>query len=154
MDYGQSSQLPGNKQPFFTAGAGSISPNLNNFESENNLDLTNESTWEQPESEHDYRGIGNSAINPFDNELQGNSNQENTDLEAQGKAAQIAEIDPLMPPSSEPLEANSFHRPIHPSMDGEHLSRTTLNEVHQAVAKLNQTGDAAGFYDTIRGAVV
>lgn len=64
MDYGQSPQLTDEKpEPeFFTAGVGTNSETANNFEPENNLDLSNTQADWTPPSESSQRGLGNIAI--------------------------------------------------------------------------------------------
>lgn len=66
MNNGHSGQAnSADAQTFFTVGAGTNSANTNNFEAENNLDLTNKDiSWADPSVDRDLRSIGSSAINP------------------------------------------------------------------------------------------
>lgn len=165
MDYGRNSQFTGNNnQPFFTAGAGSISPNANYFESENNLDLTNQVSWDQAQdyrNHRDYRGIGNRAIMPPGvTEAQPDFSEQATNPNSPLPIGnESLGVDPLMPPNiSAPdmtlpgqavAEPTHQHHLIH--ADSDHISKSTVEEVNQAIARLSQTDNAADFYATIRG---
>lgn len=154
MYYGQNNQYTGNNQPFFTAGAGNVSPNPNYFESENNLDLTNQNNWNQPRN---LRELGSKAIyapeaissqdNPMEQKPQGELVTEDT----AGKSN-----DSIMPPTpnfgapAETSSAISYHpHLIH--ADKEHLSSDTMGEINESIARLNQTDNIFDFYSAIRG---
>ena len=161
MDYGQGSQFAGSdNQPFFTAGTGNISPSQNYFESAENLDLTNPSSWNRP---RDYREIGNRAfMSP--NDLQDSTEET---LSQQGQSHNQAphmdtpptdyqnnhEITPTMPPmastTSEKTPTTYDKQSIR--SDGDRISSHTIVEIKQAISKLSQTDDVADFYVTIRG---
>lgn len=68
MDYGHTGKTGSTgTQDFFTAGAGTDSVNTNNFEAENNLDLTNQSTsWNNASTDRDHRSIGSRAANSIE----------------------------------------------------------------------------------------
>lgn len=169
MDYGRNSQFSGdNNQPFFTAGAGNVSPNANYFESENNLDLTNQNSWSQAQNyqgyqnQHDYRdyrGIGSRAIMPSEViETRPAFSEQGTDPNTPA-APESPSPDPFMPPNAPALDAplpsqpeaepTHHHHLIH--ADGDHISKTAIAEINQAIAKLSQTDNVSDFYATIRG---
>lgn len=66
MDYGHTGQQNLENRDFFTAGAGLQDEEVNNFEAENNLDLSNpETSWQDSseiESKVDFKKVGKNAI--------------------------------------------------------------------------------------------
>lgn len=151
MGYGRTDKTDSaGVQNFFTAGAGTDSVNTNNFEAENNLDLTNtDISWQRNPQE-----IGNKIINfPGNNPENPKShhNQEN-----------FAVIEPTMPPGannginkSQPdkdkiIEASFDRTSIKTTGDG--LDSAGIEELEKvADKKLYKDDDAAGYVDAIRG---
>ena len=155
MYYGQNNQYAGNNnQPFFTAGAGNVSPNPNYFESEHNLDLTNQNNWNQP---RDFRGLGSKAI--YAPEAISGQDDLMEQKPQGGLAAENAvnkSNDSITPPlshSGAPAETSSAisYRPHLIHADKEHLSSDTMGEINEAIAKLSQTDNISDFYSAIRG---
>ena len=152
MDYGQpvntDSQLD-----YFTSGAGTNQVNINNFEPENNLDLTNEQTdWSSP-VERSHRDIGNAAINAPDSKANKGYDIAIPKLEEMGQVISME-----MPPGREEIvdmtpgqlaeQAISFDKNKIKTKDS--LSELGVQEVKQVISKLNQDGNAADFYDAAR----
>ena len=165
MDYGQTTQQPANSD-FFTSGAGTNDNQVNTFDSENNLDLSNQqANWGTP-IERDQKNIGSQAINSI------NSNQPESGPTNNPNAMPVPNMPPMPEISPESLtEAPSGTNPsLNPAIikqpDTDNLSADDLNikkiktsdrlseesvkVVDEALAKFNQDGDAAGFYDTAR----
>ena len=142
---------------FFTSGAGTNSENENNFEPENNLDLTNTTTdWELPMPDRDQRKIGSQAIASaeslnFSAEAPVPTPEE--DLAAkinaitENKAAPVA-LNPAITQAETPPVPEQFEK-SHIKTD-DRLSDTAVAAIDQAKAKLDQDGDIATFYDTAR----
>ncbi len=149
MDYkNQGQNVQG--QPFFTAGAGEISPAANNFEPENNLNLTNESTSWSAES------VGRSQ--------ESSANQISTNPEAILDAplpsagnglGETIDIDlpptmQVLPEDTTPIiEAALNIKSIR--VDGDHISKEALTEAYSAEAKIRKDHNAAEFNARIRG---
>ena len=142
-------------QDFFTVGVGSNSANANNFEAENNLDLTS-GAWVGPSSDRNLRNIGNSAIN----------SQEAPS--PQGEAPSSMEfgqiIDLAMPPNlaqqdtksiktAKPADIVEASLNTHVIKTKDRLDPAGVKEIDNAIIKLNQTGNVADFYDTARNAM-
>lgn len=143
-------------QNFFTAGAGTNSVDTNNFEAENNLDLTNGNiSWSSPSPEHNLRNIGGRAIN-----------SQETSLSGQGEITPSPEFGKIinleMPPGAKldnapkPLDqAKIIESSINKSAlntEGR-LESAGVKEIDKAISRLNRTGDIADFYDTARDAM-
>lgn len=151
MDYTRKGQSVYEPKDFFTSGVGDIPANQNTFESENNLDLTNNQTsWDQGEIRQNVRSIGNTAISTPEVLKSGEQDY----LEYQPH--EMVEV--IAPPNMEPSDAiikdaiSAVH--FDPKLirtDGDRIGKTALTEVDNVIQGLNQTGDAADFYATVRG---
>lgn len=146
MDYGHTGQIN---------GAGTNSVDTNNFEAKNNLDLTNKDiSWTGPSADRDLRSIGGSVINSRETSHHQEEDPSSPEL---GKI-----IDLAMPPGvkqdnpyetakkADIIEASLNHNVIKTK---DRLDPAGVKEVDNAIAKLNQTGDVADFYDTARNAM-
>lgn len=151
MDYGHTSQSDG---AFFTAGAGTSPEGLGDAGA-NNLDLSNKSIeWGQNANlERDSRNLGRSA-----NRLPDHT--ENIGEGSQNSEPQLGEVvDLSMPPGAESLNLEDPDVPAEASFDknairtSEKLSPSAIKEVDMAIAKLNQDGNIADFYNTARDAM-
>lgn len=143
-------------QNFFTAGAGTNSVNTNNFEAENNLDLTNGNiSWDGSSPERNLRNIGGHAINSQEGIL--SEQHETTSSPELGKIINLE-----MPPGAKldnapkPLDqAEIIESSINKSAlntEGR-LESAGVKEIDKAILKLNKTGNIADFYDTARDAM-
>ena len=140
---------PTDNQAFFTAGVGNIPADQNSFESENNLDLTNNSTSWAPE--HDMRSIGNKAI--LSPEIPTSQPETNTPIDNPKDTLQET-IDVLAPPTSELSQPTTGSTAFDSKLirtDGDHISKKAISEVDHVISKFTQAGDAADLYATIRG---
>lgn len=148
MDNSRSSQKPSSDQDFFTPGAGNASANQNDFEPENNLDLSSTANW-SPDRNH--RDIGSKAMFSPDR-IQENMNI----LEADpNKLGEITDLEPSITPPQNINAATNQTLPAFDakaiSADGDRISKTTMREVKDIQNKFYQTGDAKDFYEGIRG---
>lgn len=154
MNYGQDNSQE--KVPdFFTSGAGTNSVNENNFESENNLDLTNSTTeWGMPMPDRDKRGIGNRAIASAESLNLPSESAPNPgeDISAQIKAITDDKVSqtPLNPAivQKDDTAVSQFEKSHIKTED--RLSDTAVAAIDEAKAKLDQDGNIASFYDTAR----
>ena len=168
MDYGQPMQSNGVNPDleFFTSGAGTNSEDENTFEAENNLDLTNAQSHWGTSPDRNPRGIGNSAIN---------SSHEATPVprpetpkfpeaphitsETPSSTPELGQIVPAMPPGYdyEPSDQTAANPEANQAFDETALKTTdkldlrAVKIVDDAIAKLNQDGNIADFYNTARG---
>lgn len=151
MDYGQNDQSNG---AFFTEGVGVPSKNTDDFEAKNNLNLSNDAmSWSDPIS-HNSRQVGNKVIESQDKDI-----SDTEEISINPELGKI--IDLNMPPSAKgkTIENEDPSKIIEASFNKTAIKTdTTLNpgavkEIDQAIIKFNQTGDAAGFYDTWRDAM-
>lgn len=158
MNNGQTSPQD-NVPNFFTSGAGTNSVNENNFESENNLDLTNTTTdWNLPTPDRDQRKIGNQAIASAEslnlsNETDSPPSVENIAEKINALTGNKAEtnqvaLNPAITQVETPLTPPQFEK-SHIKTD-DRLSDTAVAAIDQAKTKLDQDGDIASFYDTAR----
>lgn len=174
MDYGQTTQTKHSEpeQPFFTAGVGAESANLNTFESENNLDLTNAQTsWNSREASN-LRGLGNNAINSIDKNhpepIKTSGEKENArefipnpnsspESAHFPSAPQLGEIESTMPPGYTDVKGQGLdEKPATPilfnqetMMDGDKLSKQAIEILQREEKELTDTGDIATFVDKI-----
>ncbi|MBO7718230.1 hypothetical protein J6S37_01905 [Candidatus Saccharibacteria bacterium] len=155
MDYGQPTNQDDRSNPFFTTGAGTNRETVNTFQSENNLDLSNnQADWSAP-LERDHRSIGNKAMGaPETSPDQENVNSEVPDLTNMGKVISLdasrRDYNPKENPSTAEVaeQAISFDRKK--IKTGETLEEAGVQEVQNVINKLNQDGNVADFYDTAR----
>ncbi len=152
MDYGQNPQLANSEsnQDFFTAGAGTNSESVNDFESENNLDLTNQLTdWGQTTAIAQHQSLGNRAISSSEtSENNGESSTElgevvNLEMPPSSRSAVQAQADLVASQSSTPFVRGNIRTT-------EKLESSGIKEVDHIIGKLNQDGNAASFYDLAR----
>lgn len=143
-------------QNFFTAGAGTNSVNTNNFEAENNLDLTNSNiSWGNPSPERDLRNIGGRVINSHEAVMPGQN--ETAPSPEFGKIINL-EMPPGAKLDNAPKPANQaeiIESSINKSVintEGR-LESAGVKEIDKAISKLNKTGNIADFYDTARDAM-
>lgn len=161
MDYGQPTQSA-NIPDSFTAGAGNNNPEINTFESENNLDLTNpESSWGQA-PERDPRTIGSKVGKSAEMDLpmpEATSPIETPNIHELGKVFDREQ--PIVPSPSHqaktPLEdtkiiEESLSSNIEPIKITEKLNDSGIKFVNDAENKLTADGNAEEYYDSIRGA--
>ena len=159
MDYGHATKST-DAPAFFTSGAGTNDENVNNFESEDNLDLTNDLTNWAPQIEHDKQGIGSSAISSFE-----------AGMPLPGKMEQntpvLGEIKPYLPPGANPGEALTapslatdseiIEQSLTPTLKSvkttEYLNAEGIKALDNSIQKFNQDGNAAEFYDEVRNAM-
>jgi len=151
MDYGQSKQ-PANPEPeqaFFTAGAGTNSESTNNFEPENNLDLTNDAAdWGQSGQLTVNKKIGNRAI--LSPELGSLNRTEvlttQSPEEAPNQTSGFGEVIELeLPPSTDnkatSQDASETTRSIDFSLirgEGERISPLALRETQKTISDFNR----------------
>ena len=167
MDYGQPTQPNGSAQEpeFFTSGAGTNSENENTFEAENNLDLTNNQvSWGTTEA-RDPRNLGGSAIASAEKLTPATTPETpkfpeapQIPTESYNSTPELGQVVPAMPPGyTAPPTATSEQTPPTQPFDESALKTTdkldlrAVKIVDDAIAKLNQDGDIASFYDTARG---
>jgi len=151
MDYGHTDNQT--KGAFFTSGAVTSSENANNFESENNLDLSNDAASWGTNPERDHRSMGNKVIESGSEEGQG-------DLDELSSGPELGKIiDLSMPPGvegeikedpSKIIEA-SFDRTVIKTDDK--LSSSAVKEIDTAIANLDRDGDISKFYGMVRDAM-
>lgn len=168
MDYGQPMQPSSstNQEPdFFTSGAGTNSEDENTFEAENNLDLTNTQSHWGASPERNPRNIGNSAITSSSEatpvsrpEIPQFPEAPRTTSESLNTTPELGQIVPTMPPgyTYEPPSQDTAPDAI-PEFDesalktADRLDSRAVKIVDNAIAKLNQDGNIADFYNTARG---
>ncbi len=157
MDNGQNTQSA-NSQPdqaFFTAGVGTNSETTNNFESENNLDLTNEAaTWNSSKIVVS-QDIANHAISPSENIIEAPTNPElHAEQSSDSNLGQIINLE--MPPTAKQPSESTQNETAPESFTksyiktGEKLESSGIGEVDRIISKLNQDGNIVNFYDSAR----
>ena len=169
MDFGHNGQDPirhasASEQPFFTAGQGNDMPERNDFEPENNLDLSNKaSTWGITNYQSDAQ-----AMNLFSTQEAIHSSKEETitvsqEATLQNNTENTLERAPKMPPSLpdfvldapgpiDTFESNNINFSEHSiRTEGDHLNKAAVKEVETVIATLDSTGNVADFYSAIRG---
>ncbi len=146
MDYGQN-----NKQndtlDFFTAGVGTNNPEVNSFESENNLDLSNNQVnWQ--ESPIDNQEIGNKVMSASKEQIippdvpeipEGLGQIIDLEPPKQASTAQI---------SAEAIARNPYNKEV--IKTGETLNKEGIREMDRIVKEFEKDGNAADFYETAR----
>lgn len=158
MNQGQNGQ--DNTQPFFTPGQGNDSADINRFEAENNLDLTNPSASWQPAREKAPDQIGNAAINapdlPNNNQenlspIQTEANTENTlnnvgpnNITPANETAQAAQNQPQENIKPEEVATEEYHI----QSVGDSLDKETMHEVQKKITEFKK-GDIENGYDKI-----
>ncbi len=158
MDYNQSTQ--DKEVNLFTTGAGTNEENVNTVESENNLDLSNQSVeWGNPQTREDYQHLGNTSIVSVEQaEKNDNSPQVNTETTPKNVLRQadsnaLGQIVPTMPPgyteeasvdSTLPLQEKESSRK-------ENLDSPTIAQkiIEEQEAKLSQDGNIFAFSESI-----
>lgn len=147
MDYGHTTP-PANSPEF---------PTPNNFEANDNLDLTNpETSWDQPVSiEHDKKALGSEALSSL--EMPPSSEPK------------LGEITPYLPPGADPELFNQpsddvasdtkiVEKSLNPSIESikttDRLSDDSVKIIDSSIDKFNQNNiDAADFYEEVRNAM-
>ena len=154
MDYGQSrqnNQQPTAPQDFFTVGAGVNNPNVNNFEPENNLDI---SSGEWGDSiEHDAQNIGKSALLGKNQTERYGVAGESTEPRSNSFEFMPGAPEPLSAPPSQPIDAQDNQKAtinFDHLKTSEALSPLGVQEVVKAINQLNKDDKIADFYDTAR----
>ena len=165
MDYGQTnptyqSAVP---QDFFTVGAGVNDPNVNNFEPENNLDVSS-GEWGDSIG-HDTQNIGKSALredrrNEGRNMPGGDTTAEFIPFEFMPGASELPIVAaPSMAPDAPPVSPSrstnkQSAQPPAINLDNiktsESLSELGAQEVVKAINQLNKDDKIADFYDAAR----
>ena len=146
MDYGHTT--PPTNSPEF--------PTPDNFEANDNLDLTNpETSWDQPVSiEHDKKALGSEALNS---------------LEASQSEQKLGEITPYLPPGANPElfnqpsddatpDADIVEKSLTPGLKSikttDRLSEDSVKIIDTSIEKFNQNNiDPASFYEEVRDAM-
>ncbi len=170
MDYGQGqSNQPGQSVPldFFTTGAGTNDERINNFEPENNLDLTNSQTdWRPQSSLQSNQQLGQQAMHSIESQPRSQS---------ANSAPRLGEVVPLdMPPAMEnaplvmvngqnsldPVQVTPISEPTQdkqPNIPTEHSIKTsdTLNKegiklMDDAIDEFKQDENVVDFYNFVR----
>ena len=160
MDYGRTNP-PTDTPEFFTSGAGTNDENVNNFEANNNLDLTNpESAWEQPMTlERDERAIGSKT--KISSELP----MPTAEMPTAPKYGEIIDLEsapvpkpfPDQPGSNEKTENHDtepVERALTPSLESlkttDRLSEEGVKAIENEKQEFIQTGNAEKFYANVR----
>lgn len=151
------------ENPYFTAGAGDASPEINN-DPENSLDEevwqksldvsvpTDLPTPEKPLSipERETSKTESSKIPSPDAESRSAES-----LPPSANPFELGQIAPTTPKTittpAQPVNQSHRYNPAHIKTTGDHLEKTTIPEVDNVIEELSQTGDLRNFYDEIRG---
>lgn len=151
MDYTSKGQTVYEPKDFFTPGVGDIPVSQNTFEAENNLDLTNnQASWNQGETYQNARNLGNTAISTPDTL----GHKEQDYLQPQSHETVEVTTPPNIRLSDEITEGATNVVHFDPKLirtDGDRIEKSALAEVDNVISELNQTGNAADFYATVRG---
>ena len=162
MDYGRTN--PSTDTPeFFTSDVGTNDENVNNFEANNNLDLSNSaSTWEQPVLiEHNERAIGNKT--KISSELP----MPSSELPSSPQLGEFIDLNPGSTPVPKPFEEQSEQGPANKNQDIEsfehsfdaslesikttdRLSEEGVKAIENEKQDFIQTGNAEQFYTNVR----
>lgn len=154
MDYGQSrqnNQQPTAPQDFFTVGAGTNNPDVNSFESENNLDISS-GEWGNPTG-HDAQNIGKSALlGGHQTEKYGVAGEDAAPKSTPFEFMPGAPEPPITSPSQSINAQDDQEATINFShlKTSEALSPLGVQEVVKAINQLNKDDKIADFYDTAR----
>jgi hypothetical protein len=155
MDYSQKGQT-GDVIDFFTAGVGNVPADQNTYQSENNLDLTNNQTsWDmnkemQPSVEN-TRNIGNRAILSSEKAAQTEMIHDNQLLDELVESVVSHDV-PVAPTTipDEMIEKISFDASLIKT-DGDHIDPRAIKEADHVISILGETRDACSFEEAIRG---
>lgn len=163
-NHSQSTTLSGQFQsemkenPYFTAGAGNMSPEANDFEPENNLD---EENWQRSleistpvnlPSPEDVRSKteNQTTLNTI--------NSDNLTLDGSTELGRIVSTDYPSKTTSVPDSQNTslnttatVFNPTNIRTTGDRLEKSAIPEVDNVINELNQTGNLNNFYEEIRG---
>lgn len=148
MDYGHTGQNDSGSPVFFTSGAGTNSENVNNFEPENNLDLSNGAWDASPKGDIDPRGLGKAAIM----QSREASRKEHAEHIGQNQESGLGEIIELgMPPGSQDSSLESLSEMTESSLstvalpdlkllkeENGRISPQTLHDTERAVKKFEE----------------
>lgn len=107
--------LPNNTQPFFTTGQGTDSPNVNQVESENNLNTSNPDIDWQPRRNETPSQIGGAAI--------------------EGAATGASQVESPIPGAQEPLDVQTLPNAIDDSIQGS-ISNPEVGSVKTEAANI------------------
>ena len=143
MGNGHTGKTVTGTQDFFTAGAGINSVNTNNFESENNLDLTNQfASWDNTSTDRDHRNIGNRVASS----LEANHSQEEV---ASLRSGRIVNLE--MPPNNSEAENKNPSKMAEASLnpdillnletfheENDRISPKTLENTERAVSEFEK----------------
>ena len=150
MNYGHADSQAGDA--FFASDANILSKNANNFEAENNVNLSNDTPSWGSSPERDHRNIGNKAI--------GSRGEEYPNSDGFSSEPQLGKIiDPNMPPDIEGKAKEDPSKIIEASFDrtviktDDRLSSGAVKEIDAAITKLDQNGNISDFYDAVRDAM-
>ena len=143
MDYGHNAQ-PDNNQPFFTAGAGTESPQ--NSSNPDDIYLGNpDSSWEESQN---YQNIGNKAIHPPESLVQ-SPEQPATQEVLPPQDSKNEAVNLSMPPGMNTPQVES-HPSLYPSFDpGDirmergRLNQKAMEDISDIEAEFRQGGNAA-----------
>ena len=145
MDYTQDNKQ--NKNPdFFTVGAGTNNPEINNFESGNNLDLSNRQITWQSASPENRQEIGNRVIS-----ISSEQNMPPVNPENPPEFGQVIELFPPKTQSSESISTvdnNPYNKKVIKTKDK--LNKEGIQEIDKVVKEFERNGNAADFYDIAR----
>ena len=158
MDYDQSTQ---NKEvDLFTTGAGTNEEDVNTVESENNLDLSNNSTeWTNLHGKEDYQHIGNVSITSTGH-LENTTNLSQNSFDAvpgsvsqQNSPNALGQIVPTLPPGYIEESSTESNRQLREKEDAreKHLDNpvTAQKIVEEQEAKLSQDSNIFAFSEAI-----
>lgn len=160
MDQGQPKKQSGtgSYQPFFTAGAGTNSENLNSFESENNLDLSNQAADWQLSRENNPRELGNKVIDASDQIGNTDINTAETPDQPGEESKEVALNPRLMPPDSnlDQTSTSDNATDIDLLIDDvkikttEMLNKESVRFIDSEIGQLSKDGNIESFYDKMR----
>ena len=132
------------ENPYFTAGEGNISPDVN-AEPDNSLD---EKEWQRAleiSAPVDLPPIEAPTASPQLEPAKAGTFNTETPIE-------LGQITPITPPiDSTKSETPSKYNSTNIRTTGDRLAKTSISEINSAINELNQTGNLSNFYDEIRG---
>lgn len=145
MDYTQDNKR--NKNPdFFTVGAGTNNPEINIFEAENNLDLSNRQTTWQSASPENRQEIGNKVV--------GISSEQNIPPVSPENPPEFGQVIELFPPKIQSPESitaydnSPYNKKVIKTKD--RLNKEGIQELDRVVKEFEKNGNTADFYDIAR----
>ncbi|MBR3264255.1 hypothetical protein IKF94_03460 [Candidatus Saccharibacteria bacterium] len=148
MDYKNQGQQGSQEQAFFTAGAGSISPDKNSFGAENNLDLSNQTaSWSTETTEQPQELTANQTDTT--------TNETLSDQKSNNGLGETIDAD--LPPTMQALSTDSA--PANPPVfnekliltRGDRIDKKALQETYKTIDKLEKDKNTADFYYLVRG---